>query len=220
MQKRYRVNMSERPFVGFLTLLALVSLSTFASRCIVDSEVHDVAVTYVTAWPTFGLPQIVYVNATVENQGTTYETFNLTVCAGDIIIQNVTVVDLAPGQNQTLAIEWDAWSFRAIIFPQPWRLGMPMVKNLTVWAEADEIASETDTSDNVYVNGIVAIIWWCIDINGDGKVDGKDVAIAAKAFGSLPGDPRWSPWVDFNQDGKIDGKEIAAIAKGFGARYA
>jgi len=27
------------------------------------------------------------------------------------------------------------------------------------------------------------------DVNGDGKVDGKDIAIVARAFGSVPGDP-------------------------------
>jgi hypothetical protein len=50
----------------------------------------------------------------------------------------------------------------------------------------------------------------------DGKVDGKDIAIAAKAFGTVPGDPRWSTIADVNHDYKVDGKDLAQIAKQFG----
>jgi hypothetical protein len=57
------------------------------------------------------------------------------------------------------------------------------------------------------------------DINRDSKVDIKDVAIAAMAFGSYPGDPRWNPMADENEDGKIDVKDIATIAKNFGKTY-
>jgi hypothetical protein len=56
------------------------------------------------------------------------------------------------------------------------------------------------------------------DINYDGKVDGKDIAMAASAFGSQPGDPRWKMEADLDNNGKIDGKDIAKIAKDFGKR--
>jgi hypothetical protein len=57
------------------------------------------------------------------------------------------------------------------------------------------------------------------DINRDGKVDIKDVAIAAVAFGSYPGHPRWNPIADQNEDATIDVKDIALIAKDFGKTY-
>ncbi len=57
------------------------------------------------------------------------------------------------------------------------------------------------------------------DINRDGKVDIKDVAIAAKAFGSCPGHPRWNPISDINLDGRVDIFDIALIAKMFGNHY-
>jgi ABC-type transport system substrate-binding protein len=50
----------------------------------------------------------------------------------------------------------------------------------------------------------------------DIKVDGKDIAHAAKAFGTKPGDERWSVIADITGDYKIDGKDIAGIAKYFG----
>jgi len=50
----------------------------------------------------------------------------------------------------------------------------------------------------------------------DIKVDGKDIAKAASAFGTWPGHPRWSPIADITGDYKDDGKDIAKIAKKFG----
>ena len=50
----------------------------------------------------------------------------------------------------------------------------------------------------------------------DIKVDIKDVATAAKAFGSYPGHAKWNTVADINLDYKIDIKDIAAIAKKFG----
>lgn len=54
------------------------------------------------------------------------------------------------------------------------------------------------------------------DVNGDGKVDMKDVGIVAKAFGATPSNPRWDPASDLDGDGKIDMKDIAIVAANFG----
>jgi len=57
------------------------------------------------------------------------------------------------------------------------------------------------------------------DTNIDGKVDGKDIAFAAKAFASYPGHPRWNYVADENEDNKIEGKDLVLIAKNFGKTY-
>jgi len=54
------------------------------------------------------------------------------------------------------------------------------------------------------------------DINLDFKVDIKDIAMAAKAFGSYEGHPKWEAAADINADKKVDIKDIASIAKKFG----
>lgn len=56
------------------------------------------------------------------------------------------------------------------------------------------------------------------DLNGDGRIDIKDVAIAASAFASYPGHERWNPNADINSDGRVDLEDIALIILGFGAR--
>jgi hypothetical protein len=61
------------------------------------------------------------------------------------------------------------------------------------------------------------------DTNGDGVVDMKDVAPAARGFGTVPGSPRWNPNADVSgptqgvPDGKIDMRDIAFIARRFGS---
>jgi len=54
------------------------------------------------------------------------------------------------------------------------------------------------------------------DVNGDGKVDIKDVLAVAKCFGTTPSDPRWNPACDLNGDGKVDIKDVTIVAAHFG----
>jgi hypothetical protein len=54
------------------------------------------------------------------------------------------------------------------------------------------------------------------DVNGDGKVDLKDVYTVAKAHGSFPGHPEWNPNCDINDDEKIDLKDYYATCLKFG----
>jgi len=61
-----------------------------------------------------------------------------------------------------------------------------------------------------------------VDINHDYKVDMKDIGPAARAFGTIPGDPRWNPAADITgpttwvPDGKIDMRDLGLIARNFG----
>ena len=54
------------------------------------------------------------------------------------------------------------------------------------------------------------------DLNLDGKVDLRDVAIACFSFGSTPNDARWDVRADVNHDSRIDLRDVAIIAKNFG----
>ena len=57
------------------------------------------------------------------------------------------------------------------------------------------------------------------DVNRDGEVDGKDLAVVAKAFDSHPESLRWNPLTDLNHDSKIDGKDLTLVAKSLGKTY-
>jgi hypothetical protein len=60
-----------------------------------------------------------------------------------------------------------------------------------------------------------------VDITGDGKVDARDIALVARAYGSKQGPPpsrNWDPKADINKDGKVDAKDVAGIASKFGVK--
>jgi hypothetical protein len=54
------------------------------------------------------------------------------------------------------------------------------------------------------------------DINRDGRVDMRDIALVSHAFGTIPGNPNWNPACDMNHDNKIDMKDVALVAHDFG----
>jgi hypothetical protein len=67
------------------------------------------------------------------------------------------------------------------------------------------------------------------DVNVDGVVDGRDVAVAARAFGSYaagflypgsPAHPRWNVVADENEDDRVDAFDLALILMNFGRKYA
>lgn len=60
------------------------------------------------------------------------------------------------------------------------------------------------------------VVWLLTDIDRNGKVDILDVAMAAKAYGSYPGHPRWNPKADLDGNNKIDIIDIARVARDYG----
>lgn len=57
------------------------------------------------------------------------------------------------------------------------------------------------------------------DINIDGKVDIRDLALASQTFGTRVSDPRWNPVADENEDAQIDIRDLVLVAKNFGKQY-
>jgi hypothetical protein len=58
------------------------------------------------------------------------------------------------------------------------------------------------------------------DATYDGKVDGKDLTLVARAFGTwFGGGGLWNARADLNDDGKVDGKDTTIIAGLFGKGY-
>jgi len=87
--------------------------------------------------------------------------------------------------------------------------------NYQISVVADAVAYETDMTDNNCSDGVV-FVTIAGDVNGDRKVDGKDVAVLAKGYNSLEGQPKYVANADITDDGKIDGKDIAILSKNYG----
>jgi len=148
----------------------------------------------------------IYVNVTVQNQGNKIEAFNITVYANDNFVDNKTNVFLFSGNSTTLNFEWNTTGFDK--------------GNYTIWAYVSPISGEVNVADNTLTDGWI-IITIPGDINGDFKVDIKDLVLVIKYFGSYPGHPTkpWNPNADINCDNKVDIKDLVLVIKHFGEHY-
>jgi len=163
--------------------------------------IHNIAVTNVSSLKTVvGQGFTARIDVNVTNKGNNVETFNLTLYANTTVIQT-RVLTSAAGNFTVQSFTWNTAGFAE--------------GNYTVSAYAWPVPSEIYIADNTYYDGRVLVTIQG-DVNGDKKVDGKDIAIVAKAFGKSIGQPGYVPNADVNSDGKIDGKDIAVAAKFFG----
>jgi len=171
---------------------------------VVSIFAHDVAVVDVTPyghWVYQGMN--VSISIEVENKGSVAENVTVTLYYNITAHQTIGLLNTSvlPGENQTVTFTWNT-------------AGVPHCHNYTITAVAS-IPNDSNLSDNTLSDGGINVRILG-DVNGDGKVDGKDIATAALCFGSAPGYPRWNPDADVNADGKIDGKDIVKIAMNFG----
>jgi len=111
---------------------------------------HDVAIVNVSPSPTEVLPgEIVNITVIARNEGSETETFDVTTYYNSTAtewteIETQSVTSLAPSADSALMFYWDTSDLS---------LGVYQIK-----AEAGVIAGETDTADNVYVDGTIEVL--------------------------------------------------------------
>ena len=161
---------------------------------------HKVIVTNITAGTTWvyqgATPTI---NVTVTNVGGFNEpavsvTLYYNVTGGKSV--NTYPLYLGEGKSLTFTFTWNT-------------KGLPC-QNYTLTAVAT-----IPTGSNTLSDGNITIKLMG-DINGDGVVNLKDIALAARAFGSTPSSSNWNPNADINGDGTINMRDIALVARQFG----
>lgn len=162
---------------------------------------RDVAVlSAVASVKLLGTEFFVAINVTVENQGYYTETFNMTTHANTTIIQTQTVM-LESGYSTNLTALWNTTSFAK--------------GNYTISVTLTQVPGETDTADNLLVNG-----WAFVTIPGDADedrdVDIFDIVKIALAYGSQLGEPEYTTSCDIDCDGDVDIFDIVIAARNYG----
>jgi len=164
---------------------------------------RDVAVTNVAPEATWAYQGwIVNITVRAENLGETVETFNVTAYYNGTVIGIVTLENMSPRTGVNLAFRLNTSS----LLPCNYYL---------IRAVASFVPYEYNVTNNAYTDGTVKVRI-VGDLNGDGKVDITDLAMASAAFGSYPGHPRWNPAADINRDNRIDIQDIARVSANFG----
>jgi len=67
-------------------------------------------------------------------------------------------------------------------------------------------------TEDAFVSVMTGANW---DLNNDGNVDITDISLAALAFCTSSGHPRWNPAADINGDNKVNIIDLALIAGNF-----
>ena len=148
--------------------------------------------------------RVVDITVIAANLGDTTETFNVTVYYDSNPIGPQPVVELPPGQNQTLIFSWDT-------------TGLEPCTSYEIRAEASAVDYELDLSNNVLTADVTVKIKILGDVNGDGIVDIFDIVLAAQAYQSMQGDPEWNPEADVApMYGLIDIFDIVTVASKWG----
>jgi hypothetical protein len=174
--------------------------------------IHDVAITNVTpsrSWVYYG--NLLKINVTAANLGNVSESFNVTAYADNDTIGMSSVTNLASNTQIIITFIWNT-------------TGTQLCHNYTISGVASLVPHEYNVTNNIYIDGVVTVRMLG-DVNGDGVVDGADLAIIAKAFGSYgpdflypgsPPHPRWNFDADINGDNIVDGSDLIIATRNFG----
>ena len=146
--------------------------------------------------------RILNITVAVKNKGDTAETFDVNAYHNNNSVGTLTVTDLDSGEEANVTFGWNTECLQPCV-------------SYTIKAEASEVPSETNITDNIYIDGTVKIIILG-DANGDGIVDIHDVVKAGLALGSYLGHPRWNPDADLIEDGIVDIFDMVTMALHFG----
>ncbi len=82
---------------------------------------------------------------------------------------------------------------------------------------ARDTAATPNVEDRVVASFLVAgTTFFTGDLDQDGRVDGRDLVILGRSFGSHAGETRFARRADLNADGTVDGQDLAQLAANFG----
>jgi len=167
---------------------------------------HDVAVIDVSSTLTWIFEgQAVSFNVTVLNKGDFTENVTITLYCNISSSQSIgtaTIKNLLPMETETVILVWNT-------------TGVTPGSNYTITAVATIEEPDITPQDNMLVYGEIEIRILG-DLNGDGKVNMKDISLVSHAFGSYPGAPNWNPLADFDGNNYINMRDIVVVARNFG----
>ena len=182
----------------------LATTSGYWVKQVVKLEIRyrdDVAVTAIApSKSVVGQNSLCDLSVTVANQGGYDEVFVVTTYANQSVIGTQPIM-LPAGNSTTIIFSWNTTGFA---------LG-----NYTIRATAATVANEVDSADNSLTDGNV-LVGIPGDVNGDGKVDLRDIGKIARHFGATPLSPSWDPMYDLNNDERINLADIGIAARHFG----
>lgn len=150
--------------------------------------------------PTVGVSFTTHVDVSIENTGDFAEAFMIRTYANDNLIDQAWI--LLPEHSSSIrSFVWNTVGF--------------VCGSYTLSAVADTVNGETDSGDNLRAAGSI-VITIPGDIDGNLHVQLQDLVRMANAWGSIPGNPSWSPNADVDDSGRVGLADLVILALHFG----
>jgi hypothetical protein len=164
---------------------------------------HDVAIISVVHSKTIvGEGYNVTLNVTVKNEGSSTETFNLTVYANTTAIATVTNTTLLPGNSTLISLTWNTNGF----------------------AKANYTIMACVTSGDAWAAGGWILVTIPGDVDGDLEnghydVDLFDAVKLLACYGAKEGEPNFDPNCDIDNDGRVFLFDAVILLSRYGQKY-
>jgi len=188
--------------------IASISGSPTMPPVALSSEIHDMAIVDVSPSKTVaGQGYPVSINVAVENQGTTSETFNITVHADGNEVDKLENLALSSGSSAVFTFMWDTEGFAYGNYTTSAVVNLPLH------------IVDVDPADNSKPASREVMITIPGDVNGDRVADVYDSQLVAKAYSTQPGSPQWNPETDINSDDKTDASDLTILSTNYGHNW-
>jgi hypothetical protein len=163
----------------------------------------NIAITETTPSKTVvGEGYTVYIDVTIENQGSDEATFNVSLYWNDTIIDTFTNITLTGLNSLTISSTWNT---------SGWTKGVYIIS-----AHASLVPDETNTDDNTLVYDRAVIITVPGDTDGDRDIDIYDIVRLASVYGAKRGESRFNPNCDIDGNGEINIYDIVIATSRYG----
>lgn len=143
-----------------------------------------------------------HINVTIENEGSIAETFNVTLYTNDTIIE-----------SRTITLEYKTFT----IIKFTWNTTGALKGNYKLWAYAQTLSNETDTADNILVDGWIKVTIPG-DVDGDFDADNVDLSKIVSIYASKKSDLHFRPNSDVDGDGVITIFDVVICASHYGQK--
>jgi parallel beta-helix repeat protein len=173
-----------------------------------DLGVTNVATSKTGCWPvpTVGRGYPTKLTTKILNYGIYDETSWLAIYANTSLVQPKMNITLAARSSVNITVLFNTSGLA--------------YGNYTIAAAVDAVPNETDTADNA-LSGDWIIVTIPGDLNGDFKVDLKDLVLLANYYVLIypPPPRRWNPNADINGNGVVDLADLVIMANHYGQHY-
>lgn len=161
---------------------------------------HDIAVASIEFVSEVHKGWTVPIDVSVLNNGTIAEDFYLEIYLNTTLLTNQTVANSVPLETRRITYLLNTASLA--------------IGNYVITAQAQVLAGETNTQNNVLESSIIVKAMG--DISNDGAVDSTDLGWMGSAWGSMSGDSNFRIQCDLNQDGVIDSTDLGWLGVNWG----